>query len=230
VKPLRVLAALLTALSLPLHAISQRGDLDRLLARAGDYVVDYGHELASVFQQSSNTLLARARAVASESARYNLGPIAREISTPTTALHVLHPAHRSGCRFDKDGEEDVGGERTWIVRFRERDRGGLITRGDGRNLPAEGRLWIVPVDGRVVKTELLVRDFVPGRGADSKATIHVRCRRDAALDLWVPAEMRETYEGPWRTMTKPKGSDRYDIEGTATDSNYRRFTVDVKIR
>jgi hypothetical protein len=289
---LRVLCALLT-LTLSLHAAPQRTELDRVLARSSDYVVEYGHELASVlaeerysqrlvlrsnrttfqsrelqseiafvrlpestewlsfrnvttvdgtpipeadgrlarvFQESSNTLLARAHAIAGESARYNLGPITREINVPTTALHFLHPNHKSGCRFEKDGEEEADGERAWVVRFRERERGSLITRGDGRNLPAEGRLWIVPVDGRVVRTELVVKDFVRGGGADSKATIHVRWRRDAALDLWVPAELSETYEGPWRTMTTPRGSDRYDIEGTATYSNYRRFTVDVKIR
>jgi hypothetical protein len=272
---------------------TQSPSLDRVLARASDYVVDYGHELASVlaeeryaqrlvlrssstmlqsrqlqseiafvrlpdstewlsfrnvtavdgvpvpeadgrlarvFQESSNTLLARAHAIAGESARYNLGPITREINVPTTALHVLHPAHKAGCRFDKEGEEAVAGERAWVVRFRERDRGGLITRGDGRHLPAEGRLWLVPGDGRVLKSELVVKNFVRERGGDSKATIRVSWRRDAGLDLWVPDEMAEVYEGPWRTMTKPGGSERYDIEGTATYSNYRRFTVDVRIR
>ena len=182
-----------------------------------------------MFKESSNTLLARAHAIAGESARYNLGPITREINVPTAALHFVHPAHRPACRFDKQGEEDVAGERAWVVRFRERDRGGLITRGDGRNLPAEGRLWIVPADGRVVRTELVVKDFVRG-SADSKATINVTWRRDAALDLWVPSELTEMYEGPWRTTTTASRAERYDIEGTATYSNYRRFTVDVRIR
>ena len=52
----------------------------------------------------------------------------------------------------------------WVVRFKERERGGLISRGDGRSLPAEGRLWIVPSDGRVVRSELVVKNFVRGRG------------------------------------------------------------------
>ena len=185
--------------------------------------------LERIFQESSNTLLSRAHAIAAESARYNLGPITREINVPTTALHFLHPVHVPASRFDREGEEVLDGERVWVVRFRERHRGSLISRGDGRNLPAEGRLWIVPSDGRVVRAELVVKDFVRGRG-DSKATIHVRWRRDVALDLWVPSEMTEVYEGPWRTMPTPGRFERYDIDGSATYSNYRRFTVDVRIK
>ena len=116
----------------------------------------------------------------------------------------------------------------WAVRFKERDRGGLISRGDGRNLPAEGRLWIVPSDGRVVRSELVVKDFVRGRG-DSKAVIEVQWRRDAALDLWVPTEMRERYTGPWTAVSAPRRTERYDIDGVATYSDYRRFSVDFRI-
>ena len=158
--------------------------------------------------------------IAGESARYNLGPITREINVPTTALHFVHPAHRSNCRFDKEGEEEVDGERIWVVRFKERDRGGLISRGDGRNLPAEGRLWIVPADGRVVRSELVVKDFVRGRG-DSRAEIHVTWRRDVPLDLWVPVEMREHYEGPWVGDVVDRGS------ANATTSTASRRTPTI---
>ncbi len=274
------------------RASAERSELDRVLARASDYVVVYGHALSSVlaeeryaqrlvwrsnkkplqrrellseiafvrlpdstewvsfrnvsavdgtplpeaagrlervFNDSADTLTARAQALAGESARYNLGPITRQINVPTLSLLFLHPVHKPFCRFDKESEVDFGGERVWVVRFRERDRGEIIIRGDGRHLPAEGRLWIVAANGRVVQTELVVKDFVRGRG-DSKATVHVRWRHDPTLALWVPAEMTEAYEGPWRALTGPRTSERYDIEGTATYSNYRRFTVDVRIK
>ena len=123
--------------------------------------------LERVLRGSERSLLAEARSIASESARYNIGPITREINVPTTALHFVHPLHRSNCRFEKEGEESVDGETVWIVRFKERDRGGLITRTDGRNLPAEGRLWILPSDGRIVRSELVVKDFVRGRRLES---------------------------------------------------------------
>lgn len=195
----------------------------------GKALLESEGRLDRLFRGAPGSLLAQARLLAGESARYNLGPITREINVPTTALHFVHPVHRSNCRFDKDGEEHVAGERVWIVRFKERDRGGLISRGDGRNLPAEGRLWIAPVSGRIVRSELVVKNFVRDRG-DSKATIHVTWRRDVPLELWVPVEMRELYEGPWRAPRALQRTERYDIEGVATYSNYRRFTVDVRIK
>jgi hypothetical protein len=92
-----------------------------------------------------------------------------------------------------------------------------------------GLLWIVPTDGRVVRSQLVVEDFVRGRG-DSKSAIDVTWRRNASLDLWVPVEMREQYEGPWLATRTLKQRERYDIDGVATYANYRRFTVDVRIK
>jgi hypothetical protein len=86
----------------------------------------------------------------------------------------------------------------------------------------------VPGDGRVVHSTLLVRNFVRG-GSSSRAEIEVSWRRDARLDLWVPVEMRERFEGPWFDQVGSKRV-RYDITGVATYSNYRRFMVDVKIK
>jgi len=200
-----------------------------VLAVDGVAIPESDGRLERLFQRPPRSVLAQASLIAGESARYNIGPITREINVPTTALHFVHPVHRANCRFDKEGEEYLDGERVWIVRFKERDRGGLISRGDGRSLPGEGRLWIVPADGRVVRSELVVKDFVRG-GGDSKATIHVTWRRDVPLDIWVPVEMRERYEGPWFARSPSKQRERYDIEGVATYSNYRRFTADFRIR
>ena len=116
-------------------------------------IIESARRLERLFQAAPQSLLEQARSIAGESARYNLGPITRQINVPTTALHFIHPRHRPDCRFEKEGEEVLEGERVWTVRFKERDRGGLISRGDGRNLPAEGRLWIVPSDGRVVRSQ-----------------------------------------------------------------------------
>ena len=288
---MRVLGALLSLVLLSIRATPQRTDLDRVLARASNYVVEYGQALASVlaeesysqrlvwrssrepfetrllkseiafvrvpdttdwlsfrnvlavddvpildapgrleriFQESPDAHVSRSR-LASESARFNLGPVTREINVPTMSLHFVHPTFLASTRFDKIREEEFAGEQTWVIRFRERDRGSLISRIDGRKLPAQGLLWIVPADGRIVRSHLEVEGFVRERGG-SKATIDVQWRRDAALDLWVPAELTELYEGPWRMGTKLGALERYDIDGIATYSNYRRFTVDVRIR
>jgi hypothetical protein len=186
--------------------------------------------LERLFRDQPRSLLEQVRVIASESARHNLGPITREVNVPTTALHYVHPVHQRDTRFDKQGEEMVGGERVWIVEFRERDSGGLISRADGRPVPGEGKLWIAPSDGRIVRTTLVLKNFVRGGGGSSKAQIDVTWRRDAALDLWVPFEMQEHYEGPWLGRSGMwKRQERYDIAGTATYSNYRRFSTSVRI-
>jgi hypothetical protein len=195
----------------------------------GQEVPDADGRLERLFSHAPPTLLAQTRLIASESARYNLGPLTREINIPTLALRYLHPENQSQSQFDKTSEDTINGVSTWVVRFRERDGGGFIRRDDGRRLPAEGRFWIVPADGRILKSQLIVRDFVRG-GRDSRAEINVAWRWDAPLNLWVPSEMRETYRGPWTPLTTPFGPKPYDIDGVAQYSNYRRFRVDVLIR
>jgi hypothetical protein len=191
-------------------------------------VPDADGKLERLLRNAPSTLLAQTRVIASESARYNLGPLTREINVPTLALRYLHSDNQSESGFKKEREEAVNGVPTWVVRFHER-HGGFIRREDGRRLPAEGRFWIVPADGRVLKSQLVVRNFFSGRG-NSRAELVVTWRWDAALTLWVPADMREHYEGPWPPLTTPFGRRPYDIDGVAQYSNYRRFTVDVKIR
>ena len=124
-------------------------------------VPDSDGRLERLFQDSRRSLLAQARSIAGESARHNIGPITREINVPTTGppFRASRAPVELSLRQRGRGSQ-VDGERVWIVRFKERDRGGLISRGDGRNLPAEGRLWIAPADGRVVRSELVVKDFV----------------------------------------------------------------------
>lgn len=186
--------------------------------------------LERLFRDFPPSFMAQVRLIARESARYNLGPITREINVPTTALYFLESTHQRRCRFEKVGEELIGSELTWKIRYQERDgSGAYITRSDGSSVRAGGHVWIVPADGRVVRTELTVRDFVRGsRG--SLATITVTWRQDRTLDLWVPSELRERYQGGWPPQATESGSRRYDIDGVALYSNYRRFTVDVKIK
>ncbi len=195
----------------------------------GKEVPDADGRLERLFRTAPPTLLAQTRLIASESARYNLGALTREINIPTLALLYLHPDNQSKSEFDKAGEEAINGLSAWVVRFRERDGGGFIRRSDDRRLPATGRFWIVPTDGRVLKSQLIVNNFVRG-GRNSRAEINVTWQWDAPLNLWVPSEMRETYHGSWTPLATPLGPKPYDIDGIAQYSNYRRFTVDVRIR
>jgi hypothetical protein len=181
--------------------------------------------LERLFRDPPDTVLAQARMIAAESARYNLGPITREINVPTIALLFVHPAHQDRSRFSRDGAELVDGVNAWIVRFTEKDRGGLISRTTGGAIPARGRLWIVPDDGRIVRSELTLDNFVHAR-AKSRADVTVAWRADTTLGMWVPSEMREHYDGPSASVDGL----RFDINGVATYGNYRRFSTSVRIR
>jgi hypothetical protein len=181
-------------------------------------------QLERLLRDAPRSVIPQARRLAAGSAKYNLGALHRDFNAPTTALQFVHPVHQERFRFDKQTEEDTGGERVWVVRFRERGRGTLIRTTSGRDVPVEGQMWIAPDDGRIVRTRFIAKGFLAdGRGL---ADIDVAWRADPKLGLWVPSSMRERYSGPW-----PDGSDdpRSTITGVATYSDYRRFDVDVRI-
>lgn len=172
------------------------------------------------------SVAAQARLIAEESARFNLGPLRRNFNAPTMPLQFLHPLHQDRSRFDRRREEVIAGERVWVVRVRERRRGTFIRSPDGRDVPVEGQVWVVPEDGRVVRASLFAVDFLPAaaKSGTSRADLDVTWRPDNRLDMWVPAEMHERYAGPWTS-----GGVAYDITGHAVYSNFRRFEVDVRI-
>jgi hypothetical protein len=186
---------------------------------------------------------AQARAIAEESARHNLGPLRRNFNVPTLVLQFLHPDNRDRFRFSRKGTEAHAGEPVWVVAFEERGRSTFIRAPTGKDLPSQGRIWIAPGDGRVVRTELLIDDFHPPVPVQrqtlqgtrsvpirSRARIDVQFRFDAHLRQWVPGDMHERYEGPWFAGSLEKEQLHYSIVGAATYSNYRRFDVDVRIR
>ena len=184
---------------------------------------DRDDRLARLFLSPSASSIARARSIVMESARYNIGPIYRTLNTPTLALLFLAPTFQGRstfARLDSAAEPSLELAETmspaerqfWVLEFEETSRPTLVL-GDGRKyLPARGRFWVDPVDGRVVTTELIVKD------EKVEATVDVRYRFDAKAGQAVPVEMRELYQGP-------NGS---NVEGTATYSNFRRFIVEVE--
>jgi hypothetical protein len=83
--------------------------------------------------------------------------------------------------------------------------------------PATGTFWLDPSSGRVLRSELHV--VSRSNGATASATFTVRYAFDAKTQLTLPTLMQERYmvQG-WRGAPET-------IEGTATYSNPRRFTV-----
>ncbi len=185
------------------------------------------------------------RRIDRENARFNVGPISRNINVPTVALYFLHPARQPRFVFKKIGEKDLDGIATWEISFEETARPTIIRRRTGDNVPVDGIVWVMPGNGTVVKTRLRARGFADGTGTETRATqgleamvtamhspvgrieslaeIDVTYRRHDDLGLWLPWKMSELYEGPLR-------GELGRAESIATYSDFKRFTTDVRLR
>jgi hypothetical protein len=178
----------------------------------GRAVRDRQARLRRLFLTPPADALAQARAIAFESARYNIGDMVRTVNVPTLALEFLETAAQKRSRFTRAGEETAEGVRAWVVSFEEHARPALIRTPGGQDVKTKGRAWIDPGTGRILKTEL---DPQLQRGLTSRIT--TTYAPDERLRLWVPVEMKEVYEMESRTLT-----------GQATYSNFRRFETEVK--
>ena len=175
--------------------------------------------LERLFREDPAHAVDRASAILAESARYNIGP-QRTVNLPTLALLFLHPQNQARFAFERRGGRP--GE-PMEVAFRETARPTIVRdeRTDrrparGRDLPAEGRFWIDPAAGTVTRSEVVFR-FRP---FEDKATITTTYRLEPRLSVWVPAEMREQYEG--------HGGNLSNAEAVARYSKLRQFTVQLQ--
>jgi len=155
------------------------------------------------------------RRLADESARYNIGSVRRTFNLPTLALLFLHPEDQHRLTFTKADETEVEGMKLWVVRYRETERPTMIHNERGDDVPTTGRYWIEPDTGRVVQTELEVTDL----RYDVRGVVVVAYRPDEKIGLWMPVEMRERYDHPFRI-------DNY-TDCLAVYSNFRQFKVET---
>jgi hypothetical protein len=112
------------------------------------------------------------------------------------------------------------------VDFAERAAPTVVTL-NGQDLLSRGSVWISRADGIVIETEL----HQASKAINLEAQMRVTFRRQASLDLWVPARMDELYKqqvgwfgSPPRTAVIAE-----TIECTATYSDYRRFETSGRI-
>jgi hypothetical protein len=198
----------------------------------GQAVQDRKDRLTALLTSESASL-SEATRIANESARFNVGPISRNINTPTAALFFFMPQNLERFAFTKKGAKTINGTKTVEIAFKETKLPTLITTRAGRNVPLEGTLWVTD-DGTVVRTRMRVEKFADGAAApdqvapriaeptnaasngggraagasntggtqmipnpiDSSADIEVTYAKPAGIDLMLPAQMVELYEGP----------------------------------
>jgi VWFA-related protein len=177
----------------------------------GKPVRDRDSRLTKLFLEPSETNVSQARRILDESARYNIGPIRRNINVPTTALLVLHPDYQRRFRFKGPSSANIGDVPAWEIEFHEIGRPTVVTSGEGQDLPMRGRLWLDSAWMQVVKTELEL---------DDRSSLHVRTEvaygYAPGIGSRLPLRMEERYESR-RLQNR--------IHGVAEYSNFRRFRV-----
>jgi hypothetical protein len=190
----------------------------------GKPVADRQTRAVELFSHPSAAAIDQARRVVKEGARFNLAAVGfaldRTINLPLVALRFLRAENQSRSAFARDGSENVGGQRTAIVTFKERGQPRMI--GSTDNAAASGQFWIEPESGQVRRTELV---FESHRGtAVVAARIGVEYREVPALRAWLPRNMDEEYRITNAATRQLIGV----ITGRAIYSNYRKFNVSVE--
>jgi hypothetical protein len=187
----------------------------------GRAVRDRDERLARLFLSPSASALTEAEAIATESARYNLGSILRTINLPVMAMAYFSARHRHRSVFsqvDPGNTKSIAGLASGrdirAIRFEETQPETLIRTENEGDLPANGRAWIDSTTGHILKTELIAESSrVRGR-------IEVSYRNEPGLGVLVPAEMREEYTS---------GPNVNRIVGRAKYGKLRRFTVSTEM-
>ena len=179
-------------------------------------VRDRDERLAELFRDPSATANEQIIGILRESARYNIGEVERNTNTPTLALAFLSSSDQPRSKFERvDGTlPDLEDLDALVVGFREGGPRTLVQNLFGEVLPATGRFWIEPAAGRVLATELVLRD----RNVHSRTS--VRYALSERLGHVVPVEMRETFHNLTRGSR---------ITGTATYTNFRQWVTGGRV-
>lgn len=180
----------------------------------GTAVADRGARLKALLAVPREQLERGVMKMARESAGFNLGELYyRTVNLPTFALRFLRPASRNRIEFQKAGEEGLDGTTAWVIAFKEAKGPTFSATPDGDDVPAEGRFWIDPESGVVLRSEMILGGT---RRVPARATITVTYALEPSLGFRVPIEMRERYDNPRR-----KNADV--VTALATYSDFRRF-------
>jgi formylglycine-generating enzyme required for sulfatase activity len=174
----------------------------------GSPVRDREQRLTTLFLESRSNAVEQARQISLESARYNLGNLARTFNNPIVALAFLQASSQARFRFSIARQDRSAGANVWIVDYREQARPTVIQGQRGRDIPARGQFWIDADSGRVLKSTISLNDPAV------VATLTTTYRADDRFQIDVPVEMKEQYA---------YGSTR--VVGTASYGRFRRFDV-----
>lgn len=187
-----------------------------VLRSNGKEVTARSGRLAELFTNPTARSFDMASKIGQESARFNIGAVRRTVNNPAVVLEVLAPRHHARFRFSKSGEERVGKIRAWIVRIDEHARPTIVRSSIGADEPIDGRLWVDPANGTLLRASIR---FLISNFPRESLSLDVTFEEEPRLRMWVPARMRETHEA----------GIGYPQTGEATYSDYRQFAVHSRI-
>ena len=169
----------------------------------GTPVRDRDDALVNAFRDGSLSTDARIRQLLDGSARYNIGAIQRNVNWPVFPLLFLERPNQFRFRWKLATDRRPGAPsaesassgafrvstEVWVIEYDEKVSGTMIKTDNHRDLPSHGRFWIEPASGRVLMSELVVKNRV------LMATLDVSYQSEPLLGMLVPVEMHELYEG-----------------------------------
>ena len=183
-----------------------------VVAVDGQPVVDRADRLVRLFADPGVDRRTRLRHITEESARYNLGPVVRNINIPTFPLIVVHPSRRERFRFRDRGAATRDGAAVRVFDVDERDGMRTIHGPRGDRVDLRGTLIVDAATGELV--EALLAPRMPRL----ETRLHVWFARVDGMPVRVPVRLRESY---WR-----RGDDVYTA-GEATYDDFRRYVTTV---
>ena len=178
----------------------------------GQQVRDRDQRLQKLFLAPGPMPLGQARAIADEGARFNLGSVKRNLNFPTMPLTFLAEDHQPRSHFTRTGTSRIDKVDTIAVGFEEFEHPTVVQTVEGVSVPAAGKFWIDPLNGRVLKAE--VEFTTPA----FTCSMTVQFAFVEKVNGWLMKAMDDYCSA---------GSEV--VEGRATYSNFRRFGVSTDV-
>lgn len=173
----------------------------------------------ALFLSGAPDAMARARRIAEESARHNLPGLYRTLNLPNVALYFLRRSEQSRYGFERKRDERVGDRQARVLEYRERRRPTIVRTSEGQDIPVYGRVWLDVDTGQVLRTELRLDR------SSGKSSIRVDYEPLSGLDVLVPSQLWEVHDDRPRDGEQFQNVPRYFMQGLATYSGHKRFTV-----
>ena len=155
----------------------------------GRRVHDRDERLARLLIRRQQHSEAELRAIADESARFNIGDVQRNTNQPLLVLIFFDAVNQSRFTYEPAGDQKIDGIRALKIRYREHVSPTIIRTAGERDLYSEGTVWVDPATGRILRTQHRLEDAA----SDLRTTMDVRFRAEPRFDVNVPVEMTEEY-------------------------------------